>query len=206
MTENRQKTIQWLCILLYLQLASVVLSAVIRIAPVLNLSLGGSWVTWIQRCLNLATMVCLFLLPTQYRKAAIFKLSWLVCSLILIPALAALRRAGMELYLTVNSLVSLVSSVLSLVSLYLEYQAHAALSGPGASKKWNILFLCGLGLSLAGSAAVSIAQPWLTEMVQGGNSGVINWFNLAVWLPSMAVSVAYLVLLRRTVQTISNDA
>lgn len=171
MTDNKQKTVQWLSTLFYLQLSAIGLMLLNQLSLTLHFSLGGSWITWVRRGINIAIVVCLFLLPMHYRKAAVFKTAWLVCSLLPSVLQLFLRDLGMELYLSISSVLSLATSILSLVAIYLEYGAHAAFAPEKDRSKWLILFVCTLVLSAASQAVAALMQRTLNTMIQNG----ITW-------------------------------
>lgn len=205
MEKNRADLVKWLQILFYIQLAGILLTAMSRLAPYLNISLGGNWITWVHRGLNLATVVCLFLLPALYQKAAVCETAWLLGNL-LPPVLSKLiPQLGINMYMTVSSLLSWITLALSLIARFLEYNTHAAVSAQKDAKKWRILFVSSLVLSLAANIAAVLLQDPLSDMAQNGITWGITLYNLAAWLCTLVISIVYLILLARTIQNVKKE-
>lgn len=200
MLDNKQKTIQWLSVLFYLQLSVIVLTLMKQLALTLHFSMGGNWITWVQRGIYVAIVVCLFQLPNHYRPAAVSKGIWLVFSIL--PSILTLffRSLGMDLYILISSIVSKTTAVLALLALYLEFRAHADTGAAADRSKWIILWVCNLVLSLGMGLLSSLLQDKINTMLQNGITWGLTAYNLSALLLGLAVNAAYLVALLRTIK------
>ena len=179
---------KWLRILLYLQLAAVIL-AIPNLIP--NI---GSWVTWIGYGMNaLLVYVLLRVSPAcgRYRKSAVLKVIYLgtVILVMLMPSLGL-----------IGSLLTLAGSVCGIIASYQEYHGHAEVVTALDEKlagKWSGLFIwqlvVGILVGLATSAGV------IVSMLSGGSISV-ELVAVIVSLPALVLQVVYLVYMKRTVR------
>lgn len=207
MHEQKQTTRKWLRILLIIQLAVLILTLLNRIPLVFPIYLGGNWIPWAIRGLHLMTVVCLFSLPTLYRKAAVLKAIWLVGSLlntlVFSPVLThspVYSALGMERFQLISNVASVLISILYWIALFLEYRAHGALGSEKNTKHWYILYICSVALTLILNIMVILLQVLFETMVQNGMIWGITLYNAVSYLPNLAIQIVYLVLLRRTIQ------
>ena len=205
MENTRSNLVKWLQILLYIHIAAILLTALSKLSLILNISLGGNWISWLQRGVNLATMVCLFLLPAIYRKAAMFKAGWLLCNWLspVVPKLVPLL--GMELSMTISSVLAWIIFALSFIALFLEYHTHSTISAQKDAGKWKILFVCSLALSLVATIVAAALQNTFIDMVQNGITWGIMVYNLITSVCILIIEIAYLILLARTIQNVKHE-
>lgn len=205
MEKTRSNFVKWLQILLYIHIAAILLTTLSRLSLILNISLGGNWISWLQRGVNLATVMCLFLLPAIYRKAAMFKAGWFLCNWLspAVPKLVPLL--GMELSMTVSSVLTWITFALSFIALFLEYNTHSTVSAQKDTAKWKILFVCSLILSLVAMLAAAALQSILSNMVQNGITWGITVYTLITSVCVLMIKIAYLILLARTIQNVKHE-
>lgn len=202
MNKTKQQTVQWLQLLFFFQLASLVLTLLPRLELVLSLNITGSWLTWVKKILQLGIAVCLFLLPWRYRPSAIAKAAGLLCTLLSLVLYRLIT--DVDLYLTVRNLLYWGALLLALLAQFLEYRAHGA-TAPQTGRKWNYLFAGSLAVTLVTSAAAALLQPVMDEMVYNGITWGITLWNLIALLLTLAVNVCYLIFLYQTVQAVKNQ-
>ena len=205
MPDNKQKTGQWLSVLFYLQLCAIGLTLLNQLSLTLQFSLGGSWITWVRRGVNIGIVACLFLLPGHYRPAAASKGIWLVFSIL--PSVLSLlfRPLGMDLYVLISSITARITTVLALLALYLEYRAHADTGAAADRSKWILLWTFNLVLTLGMNLLLPLLQDNLNTMLQNGITWGLTVYNLIVLALTLTVDILYLILLSRTVQNARNE-
>lgn len=197
MNENRETLLRWLKVLFCIQLAGCLLSALTLLSTAVPFSVGG-WYTWARRAVSLGIAVCLYLLPGRYRLAGMVKALSLMCVLISLAVYPVLYACGVQLtgagYAKIYALLAGASEVLALIAMSLEYITHAS-TVPGDKSKWYIFLGCSLAVTVLSSVSVALMQPLLPDLTVQ----FIRLWNLGARTLSLAVSVVYLVLLRRVI-------
>lgn len=197
MNENRETQLRWLRGLFYIHLAGCLLSALALASTVFTFAVG-SWYTWAQRAVSLGIAVCLYLLPGRYRLAGMAKALSLMCILISLAVYPVLYALGVQLagvgYAKIYALLAGASEVLALIALSLEYIAHTS-TVPGDKPKWYIFLGCSLAVTALSVVSVKLMQPLLPDLTVQ----FIRLWNFGARTLSLAVSVVYLVLLRRVI-------
>ena len=195
MEENKQLSIKWLWGLLLLRAVDCLLP----LFGQLPLFAGGGYL-WTQRAVSLGIVVCLYLLPGRYRLAGMAKALSLVCNLMAVAAYPVLNAFGVQLtglhYAYIYTALAGASELLALIAIGLEYVTHAA-TAPTDRKKWYIFLCCSLAVTLVSSVAVALVQPVLPDLTVQ----FIRLWNLGARTLSLAVSVIYMVLLYRIIDT-----
>lgn len=191
-------------LLFVIKLAFMSLTLLSLASTIFQFSLGGNWGLWAQRGLNLAMTLCLFVLPTFYRKAALSKAVWMAFNLLntlALPEFLSGRLDG-EIYMSVGQIISYLVTALAFIALFLEYQAHSKLCHSKDTNKWMILFVCNLVVYVGSLVASYVVSDLLNTMVQNGNTQILTVYNLAITAPSQIINIVYLVLLERTIRNV----
>ena len=198
MNENREKSLRWLGILFYIQFFSLLLYGLNVMYSLLQISIQvGGWYTWLQEGVTLATAICLYLLSGRYRLSGMAKILSLICSVIPL-FLHAVMQISVGQYLLLNTWLNRGALVLSMVAWFLEYTAHAELV-PADARKWQLLLIGCLIISLVSRVAASLLMDTMSQMVQIGTSWVLTVWTLCANLVNVVEKILYLLLLHRVV-------
>lgn len=213
MTDNRKKTIQWLYILLYLQIAVLVLSLLDYIP------INTSLFQWLKRLCNASSLVCLFMLAAagkRYMRAAILGSVQFILSLsqavmqFLIQLLLLQGMIGTEditKYSDIPAALNLVAMVAGIIYTYQLYHAHGDLIrdlDATLSRKWGCLFVwylaAGILTTVASMIFATVYKNW------GLNSTtVISMFYTLIAVPGQVIILISIIYLNRTIQVIENQ-
>jgi hypothetical protein len=134
-----------------------------------------------------------------------FKAGWLLCNWLspVVPKLVPLL--GMELSMTISSVLAWIIFSLSFIALFLEYHTHSTISAQKDAGKWKILFVCSLALSLVATIAAAALQNTFSDMVQNGITWGITVYNLITSVCILIIEIAYLILLARTIENVKHE-
>ena len=182
----REDFAKWLRTLFYLHLVSLA-ATVIAVLP-----MDDQWLTWVSRLITAGAIFCLFRLASangRYRKAAIFRAVYFGCMLI-------------NSLLFSSTILTLGASVCGLVAEYQEYNAHSEITAAldaRLSEKWHSLFTWAIIAGIVVSSASFIVT--FVVMAMDVNATAIAAVVVAILsVPSLIVSIVYLVYLNRTIR------
>lgn len=212
MTDNRKKTIQWLYILLYLQIAVLVFSLLDYIP------INTSLFQWLKRLCNASSLVCLFMLAAagkRYMRAAILGSVQFILSLsqavmqFLIQLLLLQGMIGTEditKYSDIPAALNLVAMVAGIIYTYQLYHAHGDLIrdlDATLSRKWRRLFGWSFAVGILVTAASMIFATVYTNF--GLNSqAILSIFYTLIDIPGQIILLISVLYLHRTIQIIQS--
>ena len=179
---------RWLRILLYIQLAAVVL-VIPNLIPAVS-----QWLQWFGYLLNAGVVYILFRLSPvciRYRKCAVLKIIH-IASLILAVVLADLG--------ILISLITLAGSVCGIIASYQEYHGHAEVvkqADEKLSDRWSSLFIWQIVVGVV--VGVGTTAGTLISMLSGGEVSEKLIVGV-IALPSIILQIVYLTYLNRTIK------
>ena len=201
MQQQKTMTYQWLQVLFYIHILSAALTLLALVSNVFRLSVGGEWVTWVNRAVSLGTILCLFMLPGKFLPAAIARVGIMFCNIfpMLLPQLL-----GMDVYENVLTVLGVVSPLLTLLAIFMEYNAHG-MTVPENARCWRVLTLVSIGVSLVSIALMPKLEEAVLKMMQSGNLQGLRIYNCVVYLLTLALDTWYLTLLRKNLQSVEKE-
>ena len=210
MNETRKLTIKWLQLLLFLELAGLVVS----LLGLLPIDLYNER-NWMQYLLNAGIIYALFRLGEgRYRTTAILKTVYLVIAVgttLASPLYAHLVATGAteqaELYSNIIRVLNVVMIAASWIATWQLYNAHADLTENAdapLSKRWRQLFW----INVAVGILASVVSYVLSMLVQKGSLnmepyGVLN--ILLTSLPQWLVKLLGIIYLYRTIKVLEKE-
>lgn len=191
--ENRSELkVQWLHILMYVAIVSLI-NSIVSILPFVPAAVT----TWISRGIMVAVVVCMFQLAPaneRYKKAGIMRAIMLACTLI-------------TAFVYASAILNLAASILSIIAVYQEYNAHSELIADKDSKlsgKWHSLFTWGLIAGILVGFGSTITVLILTML----QSDVVRLTAIIVGIlsiPQMILDLVYMLYLKKMVSIFENS-
>ena len=198
---------RWLRGLFFVQVAACLLSVLALLSTIFTWAVGD-WYSWADWALMLGAVICLMLLPGQYRLAGMVKALGLLCTLVGLVLYRLLYAYGLQLssgsYVMAVSWLNRGATVLTLAALILEYLTHGRIDPEGRGK-WNLLLCVNLGFSLVSTVAGLFVRRLMENLPQEALLMVSKGWNIGVRSLGMGINMIYLVLLYRLIQNIQKE-
>lgn len=195
MKEHKELLQKWLGMLFYIQIASMVITAVNAVTHLDNI------IAWVNKGITLSVIWCLFQIKDvspRYRTAAITKAGVLICGLLTLPV----NTSGLGL----SSILMLVGSACSWITAYQEYHGHGELVAEAdkkLAKKWNDLFVWEVAIAL-GTSMISIIGTTVM-VVTGVLTDTITTVLIALFtILGLALEGLYLFYMKRTLKLLED--
>lgn len=193
MKERKELLIKWLQMLFYIQIASMVITAVNAVSNLDTVT------TWVSKALTVVAIWSLFQLKDvnpRYRTTTVSKAVALACGLLTTPVNTSA--------LGLSSILVLVGAAASWIASYQEYHGHGELVAEAdekLAKKWNGLFmweiLIGLGISLISTITTTLM------VATGVLTGTITTLIIALsTICGLALDGLYLYYMKQTIKLI----
>lgn len=192
MIEQKSLLTKWLTNLMYLHLASLVITVVNAITGLQSFT---QWLSW---AASIGAVFCLFQLQNtnqRYKKSAIFQAVALGCSLV-VSLFGGLGLLGT------------VASVCGIVASYQEYHGHSELVAEAddrLSRKWAGLFLWSLVMGLI-SGFASTALVTIGVLAEMDTALLATLAVVLVLLTGAVVEILYLRYMNQTLKLLEKDA
>ena len=200
MKQMTKQETQWLQILLIVQLAAMVLTLLTTVAPLFSLHLSGNLFNWFRRIINLATLLCLLLLPGYFMPSAITKAMLLLCNLMTIALPRMIHTIGPDGYRIGMQIINWVTPFLAVASIYLEYNAHGRMV-PKNGRAWKMLLIGSLSVTLVTNVMVML----LRVPIRNGVTWVISAYNVLARILTLAISLWYVMLLYKNWKAVKQE-
>lgn len=177
--------VKWLRYLLYIHIASIVLSLVTMVW------LNNPVTPWLNHGLSIAIALCLLKLAPackRYRTAAILT--------------AAVLGFTLLSKLALGTLMALVASVLAIVASYQELHAHGEAveeKDPALSRKWCSLFLWQLLIGIL-TGFTSVAATVIMVLANLDEAQIIQLVTSTIGLVALIPGILYLIYLNKTIK------
>ena len=196
---TKQKA-QWLQILFILQLTAMLLTLFTTVAPLFSFHPNGNLFNWLHRIINLATLLCLLLLPGYFLPSAITKAILLLCNLLTIALPRMIPTIGPDGYRIGIQIINWITPFLAVASIYLEYNAHGRMV-PENGRAWKMLLISSLSVTLATNLMVML----LRGPIRNGVTWVISAYNTLAKILSLAICLWYVMLLYKNWQAMKRE-
>lgn len=213
MDAKRTDLVKWLKILLYFQIAELV------VALIGYLPINTSWCQWLQRLLNAGNIVCFFMLASaggRYLTAAILGSVWLALTLVeggiqfysqIMMVQGIFNVDDLMKFNEITAVLNLIAMVTAWIYTYQLYHAHGDLIkelDASLSRKWGTLFKWSLTFGILTTVASMIFARVYTNMSMDSQT-MIQIFYTLIDIPGKIIMLISVVYLYRMIQKIKNQ-